>query len=245
MYGNIFSFLIPFLEEALYDANSEQDLHIILDTQGGEGEAALRLIRQAQSRCKELTVIVPNQAKSAGTLLALGAHHIYMGPTSDLGPIDPQIVVDPAKPNDLYPAKSIIAAVEDADARVQKNPETFPLHASLLSDITALMVQRAKDEINRTDDQLKEALNCASRDKEIVEKLASKLRGPLIQEPQTHGMTVSAEHARNLGLPVKEFISDDPQWRDIWRLWAKYAVMNIVIALEGQSASQVIYRQNV
>ena len=124
----IFSRSIPLLEEALYDASPEEDLHILLSTPGGDGETALRLIRQAQSRCKELTVIVPDQAKSAGTLFALGADRIYMGPTSDLGPVDPQFMLS----GSLAAAKAIIAAVEEAERRVQQNPQTYPLHASLL-----------------------------------------------------------------------------------------------------------------
>ena len=49
-------------------------------------------------------------AKSAATLLTLGAHHIMMGPASDLGPIDPQFFIN----NELVAAKDIIAAVDDA-----------------------------------------------------------------------------------------------------------------------------------
>lgn len=84
---------VALLEETLYDANSDEDLHIVLGTPGGDGETAIRLIRQAQSRCRELTVVVPDQAKSAGTLFVLGADHICMGPTSDLGPVDPQFLL--------------------------------------------------------------------------------------------------------------------------------------------------------
>lgn len=71
----------------------------------------MRLVRSAQARCRRLTVIVPDQAKSAATLLALGAHQILMGPTSDLGPVDPQFQLGE---NDLVSAKAIIAAVEKA-----------------------------------------------------------------------------------------------------------------------------------
>jgi ATP-dependent protease ClpP protease subunit len=81
---------IPLFEETLFDADPKQHLHVLLRTLGGDGEAALQLAQQAQARCHELTIIVPDKAKSAGTLLALGAHNILMGPTSDLGPIDPQ-----------------------------------------------------------------------------------------------------------------------------------------------------------
>ena len=220
MIGNIMPYTVTYLEDTLYDADSTQDLHIMLDTQGGDAETALRLIRQAQARCKELTVIVPNQAKSAGTLFALGADHIYMGPPSDLGPIDPQIV-DLVK-NDLYPAKAIIAAVEGADRRIQEYPQTYPLHAALLSDITALMVQRARDEIERTDDQLKEALSCASgRDKQTVEDLASKLRGPPISVCQkTPLLELSCHDPPHFPRQLQpNFVQEDASDRSGWGDW--------------------------
>ena len=65
-------------EETLYDADPKDDLHVMLVTPGGDGETALRLVQQAQSRCAELTAVVPDQAKSAGTLFVLGADpHLY------------------------------------------------------------------------------------------------------------------------------------------------------------------------
>ena len=121
----------------------------MLYTRGGDGETALRLIRQAQSRCREMTVIVPDQAKSAGTLLALGADSIHMGPTSDLGPIDTQLRLPDGSP---VAARAIIAAVEEAERRIDQNPTTYPLHVSLLSDLTALKVQQARDAMDRAGD---------------------------------------------------------------------------------------------
>lgn len=104
---------ITYLEELLFDyTDSEDDLHLMLDTPGGDGEIAVRMARSMQARCAKLTVIVPDRAKSAGTLLAMGAHEILMGPTSDLGPVDPQLQI----PNTHYwvAAKDLIAAVDSA-----------------------------------------------------------------------------------------------------------------------------------
>ena len=107
--GELAPYSITLLEETLHDAALAEDLHVLLDTPGGDGESAVRMLRQAQSRCRELTLVVPNQAKSAGTLFALGADHILMGPTSDLGPVDPQIRM----PDGSWPAaKAIVGAVE-------------------------------------------------------------------------------------------------------------------------------------
>src|SRR5262249_2099075 len=109
MIDAIFPYGVTVFEELLIGADHEQDLHLILDSPGGDGETAVRLVRSAQARCRELTVIVPNQAKSAGTLLAIGAHHIVMGPSSDLGPVDPQFRIPGANERGLYSAKDLIA----------------------------------------------------------------------------------------------------------------------------------------
>jgi membrane-bound ClpP family serine protease len=87
MRDAIFPYSITSFEELLYDAEVTKPLHLLLSTPGGDGETAVRIVRAAQARCTELVVIVPDQAKSAGTLLALGAHGIMMSTTSDLGPV--------------------------------------------------------------------------------------------------------------------------------------------------------------
>lgn len=233
----IFPHSVPLLEETLFDADPEQDLHLMLGTLGGDGETALRMIRQAQARCRELTVIVPDQAKSAGTLLVLGANSIYMGPTSDLGPVDPQFQL----PNgSLAAARAIIAAVEEAERRVQQHPATLPLHASLMTDITALMVQQSRDAMDRSEDLIREALaSVSSRTPEDVEKIATTLQQHLIGEPNDHGAIVSATDAESYGLPVEQADPKSPRWRAVWRLWTKYLVIGPRFVYEGELASQI------
>lgn len=227
---------VTLFEETLHDASPEEDLHVLLATPGGDGETALRLVRQAQSRCRELTVVIPDQAKSAGTLFALGADHIYMGPTSDLGPVDPQFMLS----GSLAAGKAIIAAVEEAERRVQQNPQTYALHASLLGDISALMVQQARDALKRTDGQLLDALACASsRTAEDVEALASRLRGPLLDDTKSHGEAISSARAVKLGLPVEEGVHGDERWQRVWRMWAKYYILETQYVYEGRRASHV------
>ena len=100
------------MEELLVDLTKEQDLHLILCSPGGDGETAIRMVRSMQQRCRELTVIVPDMAKSAATIICLGAHHILMGPGGDLGPIDPQMILrDDDGLRTVANAKEIVAAV--------------------------------------------------------------------------------------------------------------------------------------
>jgi hypothetical protein len=232
----ILPYSVTLFEELIYDANPAEDLHLMLATPGGDGETAVRLARAAQTRCREFTVIIPDQAKSAGTILALGAHHILMGPVGDLGPIDPQLQTA----NDtLVSAKDVIAAVDEATERVQSAPETYPLHASLLAEVTALMVQQARAALARTDDILEQALR-ANRDREVNEvyRLRETLSEPLLTEAKSHGAIFGAEEALAAGLPVAVADPNSFQWQLIWRLWAKYFAMNMR-CYEGERASKM------
>jgi hypothetical protein len=133
----------------------------------------------AQARCARLTVIVPDYAKSAATLLALGAHEILMGPTSDLRPVDPQFQLSEF---DLVSAKDMIAAVERALDDVAERPDTYPLHASLLADVGALKAEQARSALARTDDLVREALSShPERGSDDVDELVQRLHEPLIE----------------------------------------------------------------
>ena len=63
-----------YFEDLLHDVARDRDLHLLIGSAVADGETALRILRAAQARCRELVVIVPDWAKSAATLIALGAH---------------------------------------------------------------------------------------------------------------------------------------------------------------------------
>jgi hypothetical protein len=234
----LFPYAINVFEELIFDADPGQDLHLMLSTPGGDGETAVRLVRSAQARCKELTVIIPDQAKSAGTILALGAHRILMGPTSDLGPIDPQFQVGTS--GGLVSAKDIIAAVEAAESAIQTKPDTYPLHSALLADVTALMVQQARSALARSGDIMREAIESnPDRTKDDVDKLCIKLKEPLIDIPKSHGAILGEDYANDLGLPITAADPRGDQWQLIWRLWMKYWSISQRI-YEGSSVSKTI-----
>lgn len=234
----IFGDGITYFEELVYDADPTIDLHLLLSSQGGDGETAVRLVRSAQSRCRELTVVVPDQAKSAATILCLGAHHILMGPTSDLGPVDPQFFLGPGN---LVSAKDLIAAVEHAEHAVAQNPESYPIHASLLADVTEIMLQQARSALDRTADLVVEALRSnTDRTEDQVRALQEKLQSPLIELPKHHGAIFGAADAKTAGLPVKEADPRSDQWKLIWLLWARYFSLFPSRIYEGRRASRVI-----
>jgi ATP-dependent protease ClpP protease subunit len=244
MIDQVFPDSVAYIEDLIYDAEPDRDLHLLLSSPGGDGETAIRLIRSLQSRCRELTVLIPDQAKSAATLLALGAHHIVMGPTSDLGPIDPQFRILRGDRFELVAAKDIIEAVTRAEEAVASAPDTYPLHASLLGEVTAVMAAQARSAIARTDDMLEECLSsCTGRTSDQVQALVQSLHEPLIEAPKSHAAVFGSEDARKAGLPVQLAEPRSDQWQLIWRLYAKYQTTPHNGVYEGLYASQIIRAQ--
>lgn len=64
---------------------------LMLSTFGGDVRVAYRIARYLQSNYKRLTVFVYGFCKSAGTLLAVGAHELVLSDYAELGPLDVQV----------------------------------------------------------------------------------------------------------------------------------------------------------
>ena len=239
MIGPIFPDSVTYLEDLVHNADRGEDIHLMLESPGGDGEAAVRLARSLQSRCRELTVIVPTEAKSAATLLALGAHHIVMAPFSDLGPVDLQFW-DGEK---LIAAKDIIAAVDDAVKNVLAEPATAPIYDRLLSNLDAIMLQEARAGLGSSYTLLRAALSAnPDRTSEEVERLRIKLEQDLIDSPQSHSEVYGPDRAISAGLPVIEADLYSEEWRLLWRLWARYFALGAYRIFEGRSASLIVGR---
>lgn len=243
MIDQVFTHSVTFIEELIMGADRTQPMHLLLSTPGGDGEVAVRLVRSMQARCSRLTIVVPDMAKSAGTIMALGANRILMGPTSDLGPVDPQFPVG----NRLVGAREIERALKNAEDRVQAAPATYPLYAGLLADVNMLMVEQARSAMARSYDLILEALGAAGRRPGRCQVLAEKLRGPLVDNAQVHGAALGARQAKDLGLPVTIANPASTEWQLIWQLWTQYFQIGAWPAgpngvYEGRLASQVLTR---
>lgn len=79
---------------------------LVLQSGGGDADAAHHLAELLHEYVDELHVYVPTYAASAATLFCLGADVLWMGPVSNLSPIDPQVPVD---------ARLLIPTAEETD----------------------------------------------------------------------------------------------------------------------------------
>ncbi|WP_329247338.1 hypothetical protein OG417_53335 [Actinoallomurus sp. NBC_01490] len=79
------------LHEALREIGHVPRLDLVLATYGGAATAARRLGLLLHEFTDRLTILIPDRAWSAGTLLSLCAHELVMTPMAELGPLDPRL----------------------------------------------------------------------------------------------------------------------------------------------------------
>jgi hypothetical protein len=90
---------------------SDETIDLILDTLGGPLDSAFKSVLFLSRFTRRLRVFVPRRAKSAGTLIAIGASELYMSPFGELGPLDTQIR-DPRNPTDRVSALDCYQSVD-------------------------------------------------------------------------------------------------------------------------------------
>jgi hypothetical protein len=79
---------VPVLYECLRRAGRGDALDLVLSTGGGAIACTRRVALLLREFAGHVTIVVPHQARSAGTLLCLSADELVLGPLAELGPVD-------------------------------------------------------------------------------------------------------------------------------------------------------------
>lgn len=69
-------------------------LTLFIKSDGGSGQAALRMVNLLRGYVDHLTILAPLECQSAATMLALGADRILMGPLAHLSAVDTSLTHD-------------------------------------------------------------------------------------------------------------------------------------------------------
>jgi len=73
-------------------SKSFPEIQVVLQTSGGDADASFLITKTIRNHAKKVSVFVPFFAKSAGTMICLGANEIILTEVSELGPLDSQII---------------------------------------------------------------------------------------------------------------------------------------------------------
>jgi len=86
----------------------KKPVDLILHSPGGSPEAAEGIVEYLHAQFPEIRVIIPQIAMSAATMIACSGSSIVMGKHSNIGPVDPQLIINTPSGPTSNPAKAII-----------------------------------------------------------------------------------------------------------------------------------------
>ena len=78
---------------ALYEAPTDKGIVLMLHTPGGDPNAVESIVEYLHAKFSRMEVIVPYLAMSGGAMISLAGDLLVLGKHSQLGPIDPQLVI--------------------------------------------------------------------------------------------------------------------------------------------------------
>lgn len=202
--------------DLLHNVPDGRSIDLLLQTPGGDLDAAEKIINVLRKKVGDgaFRVIVPDYAKSVGTLMALAADTIVMSDCSELGPIDPQVVVSDANGKPVNQSVLLyLRAFQKAKKELEDDPEN-PVAQLTFERFDPLTVQKYEAIKRRTQDLAENQLKPRGTNyTAIVAELMN------IDQFPSHSQMIGCERAQQIGLNISYMSMGDPLWRKYWSLY--------------------------
>ncbi len=142
------------LEGVLRKTDLSKGLALIISSPGGDGLTSERIINicRSYSGTKEYWVIVPGKAKSAATMICLGASKIIMGSSSELGPIDPQIAITEDNKVKRFSVYNIVESYNELFSKAVKEKGNLQPYLQQLSNYDEREIKEMKSAMALSED---------------------------------------------------------------------------------------------
>jgi len=223
------------LEEVL--ANSSMDnkkLVLILNSPGGDALAAERIVNICRNYSTDgFSVLVPKMAKSSATMICLGASNIGMSKTSELGPIDPQILIydERGEPIKYQAAHEIIESYYDLIDKANKTKGRIEPYLQQLARYDARDIRGIKSAQKLSGNIAVKLLKSGMLNKFAVSQINRKIE-PFLNPKHTisHGRPIYHDLAKKCGLRIDLYNNNDGAWKTVWELYMR---LNYVVSMRA------------
>lgn len=251
LYGSAFlqkpqlNHLLPIQTEDLngfmsvmHGMDCTKPLTLILHTPGGQISGTESIVNYLLAKFNDIEVIVPALAMSAGTMVALAANRIFLGRHSQLGPIDPQIMIS----NKPVSAQALLAQFSKARDDISRDPTTAPLWAPLLGQIGPAGVVSAQRANKYSKEMVRDWLQLRMlAGRENAETLADSIADYFSQSEDhlDHGKRIGFEDAERQGVEVIRLEDDQALQEEVL---TAYHLMTIL--MEKSPSVRLIWGSN-
>jgi ClpP class serine protease len=207
--------------DLLHNVRSDEAVDLLLHTPGGDIDSAEKIMKLVRSRVGDgrLRVIVPDYAKSSGTLMVLAADSVVMSDTSELGPIDPQVALSDGTGRRWHSVNNYLDAYKEHSIELKKDPTNVVAQLMLdkINPATLKLFQATQTRAQRiAEDHLKLGM---FKEKGNWSLAATTLINT--DKWPSHGQMISWQDAQapDLGLVVEYLESDCEEWQLYWQLY--------------------------
>jgi hypothetical protein len=200
---NIFAWFRETIEKLAQRKEQKDALAIVLQTPGGQAEAAEKLVEVLRHHYGLVYFVIPVAAMSAGTIFCMSGDKIYMDYSSSLGPIDPQV---PDRENKfLAPALGHLDKVNEIIGKSRDNTITPVEFQWLMNQDLAMLrfYEQARD------------LSTALLEKWLV---TYKFKDWLTHRTNNVGAPVTAEEKQARAMEIAKLLSNNAYWHSHGRM---------------------------
>jgi hypothetical protein len=205
------------LEDLLRTLDLSSGLAIMISSPGGSGLAAERMINvlRSYSGTGEYWAIVPAKAKSAATMVCLGASRILMGPASELGPIDPQVVFK----GKVVSVHDVIDSYHRLFRNAVRASGNLEPYLQQLASFDASEINHLEAERDLATDMAVRCLQTGMLSGASARSIKEKVKIFLLpQHKKAHGRPIYHAEAASCGLQIDLHEPDSDQWRMVYEL---------------------------
>jgi hypothetical protein len=198
-------------------------LDFLIVSKGGDPTVAWRIVSLIRERVQTFSVLVPESAFSAATLVALGADEIVMHPYGNLGPVDPQIptvqkATEDGSQSESFSSQDLAAFLTFAREEVGLTDQDKLLDVFRLfcSDVSAVKIGVAARSARLMLSMGEQLLKLHMRDQSEAPK-ALAIAEALNKKFHHHGYPLSRKEAKQIGLKIVEPPATVEDL--LWRIW--------------------------
>lgn len=205
------------IEGLLEKMDLSKGLALIINSPGGVGLSAERIINNCRSYSGtgEFIAIVPAKAKSAATMVCMGASKILMGKTSELGPIDPQITITKGDRKFNVALCNLVEKYNQLFNEAVNSKGNIQPYLQQLSEYDSREIKEFEAAIQLSEDVAVRALLSGmmkGQKKDDVKKKIDVFLTP--KETKSHGRSIFHSEAKKCGLNIELM----PHKSQIWKL---------------------------
>lgn len=209
------------IESVLQNMALDQGLMLIISSPGGDGLAAERIINicKSYSPSGEFSVLIPDKAKSAATMVCFGASEILMSKTSELGPVDPQLTISENGQLKRFSVCNVIESYRELFEGATKAKGHLEPFLQQLQRYDAREIKEYEDAVALAQDisirSLAEGM-LKGTDRRTIEKKITAFLTP--KEKRSHGRPIYHKEAKSCGLNIKLLDVKSDEWKSITEL---------------------------